>query len=304
MDDQAWRPLFMRGSENETQFEVLHEGVPEWLEGSIWRWLMDRAAEGGQPMIYRLELRLHTTLGESKDRRIGTQHTAPNQLLDRYWQTKSHDERLVLLDAVVYDLQVRAREHFGSGDQDKTEGLSLAALRLGQILAEGGSAWTVHVEAPAWCLIRRVDETTADLIQSLSATHIDAARKMRAAWHACYRHEPDPDAAYRSAVLAVEAVAIPLALPDATKATLGMVVAHIRDTLPRWSVGGLDAEQIASGETLLSMLKTLWHNQERHARADGIVVDVTQAEAEAAVSLAAVLMHWLTTGLVTRADPR
>lgn len=304
MNDSPWRPLFVRGADGGTEFDVLHEGLPGWLLGSVWRWLMDRAAEGGQPMVYRLERRLHVTLAEPKDRRVGTQHTAPNQLLDRFWQTKDDRDRLVLIDAILYDMQVQARERFDGGEREKAEQLLRAAQQLGEILAEGGSAWTTWAEASDWGLVRRVDEATAQLVEIVAAPNTDAARKVRAAWSACYRHEPDPDAAYRHAVLAVEAVAIPLVLPDAARGTLGTVVAHIRDTVPRWSVGGLDAEQIASGETLYAMLRTLWHNQERHARSDGTVVDVARAEAEAAVSLAVVLIHWFSTGLVVRTDPR
>ncbi len=48
------------------------------------------------------------------------------------------------------------------------------------------------------------------------------------------------------------------------------------------------------------MLRTLWHNQERHAQPDGSVVDVPRAEAEAAVSLAVVLVHWFASGAVRR----
>lgn len=302
MVESPWRPLFLRESDGDTEFDVLHEGIPAWLSGSVWRWLMDRAAEGGQPMVFRLERRLHITLAEPKDRRVGTQHTAPNQLLDRFWQGGDDNSQLVLLDAILYDMQTQAREQYDSGYHDKAERLMREAQRLGELLAEGGSAWTSQVELPAWCLARRVDEATTELVEAITAPRTDAARMMRAAWQACYRHDPDPDVAYRSAVLAVEAVAIPLALPKATKATLGTVVAHIRDTVADWSVGGLDAEQIASGETLVSMLKTLWHNQERHARPDGTVVDVSQHESEAAVSLAVTLVHWFTTGLVVRID--
>lgn len=302
MEQGSWRPLFMRDGQGETEFDVLHEGVPEWLSASIWRWLMDRAAEGGQALIFRLERRLRIKIAEAKDRRIGTSHTAPNQFLDRFWQAGSDDDRLVLVDAILYDMQLRAREGFDTDEQAMAAQLVDGAQRLGEILAEGGSAWAVHVEAPAWCLARRVDLATAQLVERVTSPGTDASRKIRTAWQACYRHDPDPDTAYRNAVLAVEAVAIPLTLPNATKATLGTVLANLRDTLPQWSVGGLVSEQIASGETLHSMLRTLWHNQERHARADGTIVDVTQAEAEAAVSLAVVLIHWFTSGLVVKAD--
>lgn len=111
---------------------------------------------------------------------------------------------------------------------------------------------------------------------------------------------PDYDRAYRDAVLAVEAVALPIAIPNNPTGTLGQVVSHISDTEARWTVGGLDSTKQASGGTLVAMLRTLWHNQERHAQPDGTIIDVGQAEAEAAVSLAVILVQWFASGAVRR----
>jgi hypothetical protein len=101
-------------------------------------------------------------------------------------------------------------------------------------------------------------------------------------------------------VLAVEAIVLPVAIPNNKRGTLGTAVAHIADTVDRWTVGGLDADQQASGATMLAMLRTVWHNQERHARADGTIRDVSQTEAETAVLLAVTLVHWFGSGLVKR----
>ncbi len=302
MDEQAWRPLFDRDNEEQTEFDVLHEGIPHWLDGSLWRWVIDRGSEGAPSIITRLERRLHMTLAEPGDRRLGTSHTAPSELLDRYWALADDNRRLVMIDALLADLQIRAKAAADSRDRSTMMQFVGAADRLQAMLAEGGSAWGVHTAPPAWGLTRRVGEATQALVERISRPDTDAARKIRAAWHACYRHDPDPDAAYRQAVLAVEAVTIPVTIPGSTRASLGGVSAHIRDTLPRWSVAGLEAKEIASGQTLYDMVRTLWHNQERHARPDGSIVDVSQAEAEAAVSLAVTLVHWFTSGLVKKSD--
>jgi hypothetical protein len=263
---------------------------------------MDRAAEGGQPLVSRLERRLHIELATSTDRPLGRQHTAPSALIERHWKASDPDDRLTLIDAILSDMQDRGSDAIDNDDEEVAEGLVRAAQQLHTILSEGGSLWGAHVGPPGWCLVRRVNDATAELVQVVVAPNTDAARKIKSAWVACYRHDPEYDGAYRAAVLAVEAVAIPLALPGATKATLGTVIAHMRDTLVRWSVGNLDAPDIASGETLLAMLKTLWQNQERHARSDGTIVDVSREEAEAAVSLAVTLVHWFTAGLVSKEE--
>lgn len=303
MDDEGWRPLFLRECGERSEFDVLHDGVPRWLEGSLWRWLMDRVAEGGPALILRLERRLHVELAADGDRPLGRQHTPPNALLERHWTESGPEGRLTLLDAILRDMQYRERAAIEDGDDEQAGRLLNGAQRLDAILAEGGSLWGAHPDVPAWCLVRRVNDTTAELVNSVTTPGTDAARKMKSSWTACFRHDPDYDIAYRDAVLAVEAVAIPLALPSASKATLGTVIAHIRDTVGRWSVGALDAAETASGDTLLLMLKTLWHNQERHARADGTIANVSRDEAETAVSLAITLVHWFTSGLVTRVDP-
>lgn len=300
MEGQNWRPLFVRDSNEQTKYDVLYEGIPDWLQGSIWRWLADRAAEGGQPMINRLERRLHQALTGAGGRPMGGQHNPPSKLLNNYWQANTDRDRLVLLDAILYDLQVRARNDIDSDNHERHERLVEAAQRLGTYLVEGGSLWTAHVAPPTWGLVRRVDETTAELVDVITFPSTDAARKIRAAWHACYRHGPDPNTAYRDAVLAVEAVVFPVTIRNDAKATLGKAISHIRDTLSQWSVGGLNTDQ--SAETLLAMMETLWQNQQRHARQGGEIVDVSQPEAEAAVGLAVLLVHWFTTGLVTKAD--
>lgn len=135
-------------------------------------------------------------------------------------------------------------------------------------LQEGGSVWRLAIE-PYGSLVRRANETTQALVDLASSPATDAARKIASAWSACYRQPPDYDRAYRDAVLAVEAVALMLVVPNNTRGTLGTVVSHITDTVEQWTVAGLDAPQQASGITLLAMLRTLWHSQQRHARVTG-----------------------------------
>lgn len=303
MDDHEWRPLFQRQEGKQTEYDVLQEGLPEYLLGSLWRWLMDRAAEGSWTLILRLERRLRIVLAHEGDRPLGGTHTAPNKILARYWEAADDNSRLVLLDAILRDMQIRGAEAFKADKTDQNGHVRViveGAKSLGTILTDGGSVWDVHIEPPAWGLVRRVNETTAALVAAATAPDIDAAREIRAAWSACYRHDPDPDEAYRHAVLAVEAVTIPVTVPKSPRATLGQVAGHIRDTAADWTVGGLDAPEIGSGTTLLAMVQTLWHNQERHALQDGSIANVSQSEAEAGVALAVTLVHWFTTGLAHR----
>lgn len=303
MSERPWRPISERDSDSSPRFDALHQGVPAWLDGGLLRWILDVAAGGAQPMIYRLESRLREPLATPRDRQYGTQHTAPGILLQRKWQSGQDWEKLDLLDAVLADVGERAKGAAASMDNSRLAPLAAFAKSLETSLADGGSAWRVEADFTSpWMLVRRVGDAMTNLIQEVTQPDLDAARKIKSAWTACYGLHPDYDTAYRQAVLAVEALVIPVAVPKATGPTLGTAVAHIRDTVGKWSVGGLRAEQISSGATLLSMLKTLWHNQERHAHPDGSIRDVSQAEAEAVVSMAVTLVHWFTSGLVKKDD--
>jgi hypothetical protein len=300
VNQEEWRPLFVRESGEQADFDILHEGIPRWLETSIWRWLMDRAAEGGPELVYRLERQLHIELVHEADRPLGRQHTNPQSLLERYWKASDERDQLSLLDWLLHDMQARGSAAIERDDMEQAERLVQGAHRLDTALHEGGSAWAAYVGSPQWGLVRRVNETTAELVKAVTLPDTDAARKIRSAWVACYRLHPNYDVAYRDAVLAVEAVSIPMTVRASPRASLGQVISHIRDTQSRWSVGRLDAKEIPSAELLLAMLKGLWHNQERHARPDGSIIAVTREEAEAAVSLAVPLVHWFTTGLVAK----
>jgi hypothetical protein len=251
---------------------------------------MDRAART-QGLNLKAERLLKIKLPESNQRQ---------NVFDVYWATSGAVERLALIDFFLRDLQdsseVAAR---GAGDERLIVNCVAAAHELDRILVEGGSTWKTTFK-PYWGLVRRISETTQAFADLASSPGTDAARKIASAWNACYRHNPDYDRAYRDAVLAVEAVALPVVAPRNKRGTLGNVVSHIADTSAKWTVGGTDTEQQTSGQTLLSMLRTVWHNQQRHAQSDGTILDVTRDEAETAVTLAVTLVHWFSSGLVKR----
>jgi hypothetical protein len=246
-------------------------------------------------MAYQVERLLHVRLPDA---------TRGGNVFDAYWSDATDDQRLTLLDFFLRDLQTVFDSTNDKVSPAQAQGTARkqavkAARQLATILNEAGSVWRVTIE-PYWSLTRRVNEASQALVDRASSPASDAARKIASAWNACYKHGPEYDKAYRDAVLAVEAVALPVVIPNDPSGTLGKAVAHMAQTLDRWSVGGLDAERQASGATVIGMLRTLWHNQERHAKNDGTVGDVSREEAETAVSLAVTLVHWFSAGLVKR----
>lgn len=291
-DARPWQPLFVRDTPEALAYQGLVEGIPAHLERSLWRWAMDRGVRDAG-LRYKAERLLRISVPEDGQNR---------NPFAAYWDSVGEADRLALIDFFLRDLQ-------DAFDNDKRAGMPtesftvhvVSAIRLDQMLTEGGSVWKTTFD-PFWGLTRRVNETTQALVDLASSPATDAARKIAAAWSACYRHEPDYDGAYRNAVLAVEAVALPVIVPNDKRGTLGNVVGHLNDAYPRWTVGGLDDERQASGATLLTMLRTLWHNQQRHAQPDGTVRDVGRTEAETAVALAVTLVHWFASGLVKRTN--
>ncbi|TCC60603.1 hypothetical protein E0H73_22030 [Kribbella pittospori] len=292
-----WVPLSLRDTQTGTNnYKALVDGVPQWLERSLWRWVMDRAAQGSMPLIYEVERHLRVDLhapGVSLD---------AQSMLNHYWSNSGDEERLTLIDYLLRD-QEKRYDAIRSGRLVSNERPQATIVSLEEILIQGGSLWKA-VAKPHWGLEQRVNETTRAQVDLVTSAPTDAARKIASAWNACYRPEPNYDIAYRDAVLAVEAVTLGIALPKSNTATLGTVVAHIADTVGNWTVGGLDAAKQASGETLLAMLRTLWHNQQRHANPGGSIKDVTRAEAEAALGIAVTLVLWFSSGLARRISTR
>ncbi|EON33475.1 hypothetical protein GTC6_06664 [Gordonia terrae C-6] len=128
----------------------------------------------------------------------------------------------------------------------------------------------------------------------------DAGVRLRSAWEKAFGLEPEPDVAYSRAVKAVEDAVIPVVSPQNKAATLGTVIAQIRDG-GKFSLPMLREHKNASShEVLLGMLQLLWTGQhDRHGgNPQSSATTVTQDEAEAAVLLAVALVGWFQTGKV------
>lgn len=171
--------------------------------------------------------------------------------------------------------------------------------RLGELLTTGGAGWRINAGKNG--LERRVEPTvTAAVAATIQAAPADAGDHLRIAWDSAYSRNPDPDKAYDEAVLAVEALACPLVCPTNPRPTLGTVIADLGNQSAQWAlVIGDSTGQHAAPDRLVEMLKLLWQGQSRHAGALNSRRQ-TQAEAEAAVHLAASVVQWLGSGVLYR----
>jgi hypothetical protein len=169
-----------------------------------------------------------------------------------------------------------------------------------EILTDAGSLY--RVDPHGRCLVRRVDATVQTAVDgAVSTATATAADHLRTAWVAAYGFNPDPDKAYDQAVLAIEEVICPLVSPQNSRPTLGTVIADLKNQAARWelTIGDTSTGQPATIDGVIKVLELLWKGQSRHGGSANSRQQ-TQAEAEAAVHMAATLTQWLTTGVLRR----
>lgn len=266
---------------------TLHEGTPEWLLPGLRDWLEAYAYEAENAMAVALELRLAPVKGPRGSRDY---EAALIQL-----------DGLNLLTAIDAALQLDTRWC----DFRFRYGVEEHAKNLEEILWRGGSYLRFDFEGN--CLMRRVDET-AQVAYDTARENApdDASDHLKKAWHSAYQVNPDPDDAYGEAILAVEAVLTPLVHPNATKATFSHSYNALRDQAAagQWTLNFGDPQRptAESIDKLIGMCKLLLeHHDYRHAGGQQ-ARQQTQAEAEAAVHLAVLLVQWISTGVLKKKE--
>ncbi|MFC7246063.1 hypothetical protein ACFQO7_26600 [Catellatospora aurea] len=260
-----WAPLSRRIA-GQGPDATYHDGIPSYLRDALEHWVDDcYPADGYQ--IRRLEGTLKLRLRVDS---IGSLSGVSDTFL------------LDVIDALLAWEVEPGKWRF---DQ------------LNELLTAGGAGWRIRSDGTG--LERRLDETVTQAAATAVTTAADdAAEHLRGAWNGAYGLHPDPDRAYDEAVLAVEAVACPLVCPANPRGTLGRVIADLGNQRDQWalSIANTSGQPSAPG-ALIEMLKVLWHGQSRHAGSPNSRRQ-TQAEAEAAVHLAATLVQWLNSGVL------
>lgn len=281
----TWRPMSLRGGDPDPRFDEPSEGLPPWLKGPVLEWVHDAFLPGGYEneealRALQLDFRLEIPLGAAG--------TAPyNDLMQRM-----NDDDEFALD--VLDWMVHNHRYFSAGHQTEEW-----VNELGQLLYQGGSAWEViTVEYMDHRLTRRA---VGPVIEVLGQTATEATRAhshLSAAWSRLMGRNPDPSSAYREAVKAVEAVAKPVVLPRDDRATMGLMIAALRDKPEKWSV------TLGSVDDLRSQMEAVWTGQlDRHGTDDeDAPLNVSQEEADAAFSICLNLVRQFVGGHVTCAE--
>ena len=267
--------------------DTLHAGVPDWLDQPLRDWLDIVFVDEGVH-AERLASRVLIRLRWAKDN--------PRQSYCSRLALSQQTELLTVVDAVLQlhpawepGLDITGRLIF----RDKLE-------RLEEVLIDAGSLYRIDFDGR--CLVRRVGTTVQAAVDAAIATTTSTvAGHLRTAWGAAYGIDPDPDKAYDHAILAIEELTCPLVCPRNEKATLGVVVRDLRKQRAQWqlSIEDTSTGQYADIDSLIQMLELLWKGQSRHGGNPNSRPQ-TQAEAEAAVHMAAALTQWLSAGILHR----
>jgi hypothetical protein len=173
---------------------------------------------------------------------------------------------------------------------------------LQRLLDDGQMIYRVRADGHG--LERRADPVA----NALAITAADAAdlagysaagARLRNAWNSIYSLKPDPSAAYRDAIRAVEAVANPFFLPEAPAPTLGQVIRHLEYHGDRYAmVVAAKTGQAADVKAVLGMMRLLWEGHRDRHEGGPTTGPITPASAEAALSLAVTLVQLIVSGSI------
>lgn len=287
-----WRPL--GADENDSEdLEGPHEGVPSWLERSLWDWIDSFFIVTQTSGTYRFE-NFNDELARRVERmcRVPINYSGRERVYGQPAVHRSFSDESLRLRLVDYLLAFEATPV----EQDE----------LNLILHEAGSVWTPGARAGSVGLLRRVDESLTEAVAE-AVGHGHAGQRLARAWNSAFGLQPNPSTAYSLAIKAIEDAAKPVVTPNDAGATLGRINGQITAD-PRWTLPFQRADsKYTSNDALAALLRTIWAGQvDRHGGdvepGEQEPVAVTSEAAEATVVLAVAIVHLFTTGAVTRGD--
>ena len=257
--DEKWMPLSAREIPDlAQQYEMLHDGVPEWLLGPLRVWIGSNISQYGSP-AERITGEWVIDLSTSLRMRFPLH-------IDKIPPDRSLD----VIDRILYR---------GVREAQRSQ--------LERVLSQGGSLWRVTERG----LERRVGAELQSAAESVFADTGRYASHLRDAWQKAWSRNPDASGAYQDGVQAVEAAYKPIVSPDNERATLGTIISNVRDKPTKFRVR-LQPRDGSNVERIVAMLELLGKSQRRHGTDDKTVpLNVSIEEAQDAVALATILVH-------------
>lgn len=276
----------MRGKDD-PRFDAPSEGLPAWLEGPVLQWVQRSFREAGGIAAQtealdalQLAFRLESPLtGAAAERR--------GELIRR--MQRDDEFALDVLDWMLHHWQLLVTPW----------NASIWAGALNELLRQGGSVWEVTAKADeAYQLTRRA---VGPILEVLEHTATDAARAhahLSTAWSKLTGRNPDPSGSYREAIRAVEAVGKPIVLPKDDLATMGLMIAALRDKPDKWTT------KLGQVDDVRAQMEAVHKGQlDRHGTDDETIpLNVSPEEADAAFSTCLNLVRWFAGGHIVRAE--
>ena len=272
-----WEPLSQRGKPS----PPLVEGLPRRLFEPVMRWTCSAYfAPKGAPFLDRLD-HLEAALGVSA--RNGP-HYLPSALKQALYGPALKERALDVIDFTL--------GHYSSPEK---------AARLEQLLSYGRSVWAVDSEAEPFRLVSRAMGPLKATIAAIESDSERAHFHLVSAWSSLAGREANASTAYREAVRAIEAVAKPVVSPNHARATLGSMIGELSAARnqQRWRV----ILEHGTPANIATMASLVWRGQEdRHGTDDeSVPLNVSPAEADAALYLAVALCRLFSSGAIARA---
>lgn len=281
-----WKPLSVREGRRETTGP--YDGVPTHLQPHLLKWLRTAFSS---PDMYIMEgfslndqvlervvltLEIHTMSSWGNEQTL--------EQIFRYCR-ENEDQFLDVIDLVI-NLQTSFMSNTG------------AAARIGrlrQLLLVGGSVWTVDRDSLG--LVRAVNQTAVKEYEDVTQADDVASDEMSQAWRHAYGLRPNASAAWHHTIKAVEALLIPLVIPNKDKPNLGGVAGTLHAQPENWRFALQPSDGIGGLATFEAMLRLIWPNPDRHGSES--LRAPTDAEARAVVHAGITVMQWTRSGALT-----
>ncbi len=286
-DDYTWTPPGV-GAEALKKFHTPAIGIPSHARARLHRWIVQEK-ESYELLDFGFMLDFQANyrqdLGLNPLARISVQ-----KMLD-YLSKLEENTFAALVDFVV------SKEYPGPTHNPEPSGRT---AKLADVLERSGAGWRVGNRNGRWGLLETLPSEVSVIIEGTISQAGRAGDLLASARENAFSIDKRPSYAYYDAVRAVEVYSCPLISPKDKNATLGKDINVLQNKPRAWTfaLAGNESGDLAI-EQLIGTLRLLWHSHtDRHGRED--YENVTQAQAEAAVLLAAAVVGWLSRGLLTR----
>lgn len=264
------------------QKSIIRDGIPSILAAPLKLWLIGMVSNRNSYVDHALGIALQLEL----DWDFGL--TATSGLSAANFADVAEERGPEGLMRVI-DCIMHLSERLEYGDiQLVSEALDKYRSKYCVVRRDG--RWRIGFRVP-----EGLEETMQEAINAADAT---AGKLLAEAWEYAFGLDGKAEEAMDKAVKAVESAATPIVCRNHPAASLGNVIADVKQQ-GNWTLGLRSNASAYPGVTLHHMLQSLWHGQQyRHVDKHAILPTIEQARVH--VMLAATLVGWFSSGQVVQ----